>query len=68
MGATSQIVGNPGKILETKKQMFLLLTHNGYMWDESSFYQLGNSGNTAISVKGKGITNVKMYVERKDFS
>ena len=30
-----------------------------------SFSQLGNSGN---SVKGKGLTNVKMYVERKDFS
>ena len=31
----------------------------------SSFSQLGNS---AISVKGKGLTNAKMYVERKDFS
>ena len=29
-----------------------------------SFFQLGNS---AISVKGKGLTNVKMYVERKVF-
>ena len=27
-----------------------------------SFSQLGNS---AISVKGKGLTNVKMYAERK---
>ena len=29
-----------------------------------SFSQLGNSSNFAISVKGKGLTNVKMYVER----
>ena len=34
----------------------------------SSFSQLGNSGISAISVKGKGLTNVKMYVERKVFS
>ena len=26
------------------------------------------SDNSAISVKGKGLTNVKMYVERKEFS
>ena len=32
-----------------------------------SFFQLGNSGNSAISVKGKGFTDVKMYVERKVF-
>ena len=34
----------------------------------SSFSQLGNSGNSAISVKGKGLANIKMYVERKVFS
>ena len=34
----------------------------------SSFSQLDNSGSSAISVKGKGLTNVKMYVERKVFS
>ena len=27
----------------------------------------GNSGNSSISVKGKGLTNIKMYVERKGF-
>ena len=32
---------------------------------QSNFSQLGNSD---ISVKGKGLTNVKMYVESKDFS
>ena len=34
---------------------------------DSSFSQFGNSGNSAISVKGKGLPNVKMYVERKVF-
>ena len=34
----------------------------------SSFSQLGNSGNSAISVKGKGLTNAKIYLERKDSS
>ena len=34
----------------------------------SSFSQLGNFGNYALSVRGKGITNVKMYEERKVFS
>ena len=34
----------------------------------SSFSQLGNSGKSAISVSGKGLTNVKKYVERKVFS
>ena len=36
----------------------------------STFSQLGNSGNSAISVKGKGLTNVKIkiYVERNVFS
>ena len=29
-----------------------------------SFSQLGNS---AIAVKGKGLTNVEMYIGRKDF-
>ena len=32
---------------------------------ELSFSQLGNSGN---SVKGKSLTNAKMYVEKKGFS
>ena len=31
------------------------------------FSQLGNSGNSATSVKGKCLTNVKMYVEREFF-
>ena len=31
----------------------------------SSFFQLGNSGNSAISVKGKGLTNAKIYLEKK---
>ena len=35
---------------------------------QSSFSQLGNSGNSTISVKGKGLTNVQMCVERKAFS
>ena len=34
----------------------------------SSFSQLGNSGNSAISVKGKGLTNAKIYLERKNSS
>ena len=34
----------------------------------SSFFQLGNSGNSAISVKGKGLTNAKIYLEKKDYS
>ena len=36
------------------------------IWHGSSggnFSQLGNSGNPAISIKGKGLANVKMYVE-----
>ena len=38
---------------------------------DSCFYQLGysgNSGNSTISVKGKDLTNVEKYVERKVFS
>ena len=32
------------------------------------FFQLGNSGNSAISVNGKGLlTNAKQYVKRKVF-
>ena len=31
---------------------------------QSGFSQLGNSGNSAISFKGEGSTNIKMYVER----
>ena len=34
----------------------------------SSFSQLGNSGNSAISVNSKGLTNAKIYLERKDSS
>ena len=34
----------------------------------SSISQLGNFGNYALSVKGKGMANVKMYEERKGFS
>ena len=34
----------------------------------SSFSQLGNSGNSAISVKGKGLTKAKIYLKRKDSS
>ena len=33
---------------------------------QSSFSQLGNSGNSAISVKGKGLPNAKIYLERKN--
>ena len=33
-----------------------------------SFSQLGNSGNSAISVKDKGSTNAKMYLKRNYFS
>ena len=33
-----------------------------------SFSQLGNYGNSAIYVKGKGLTNAKIYLERKDSS
>ena len=36
-------------------------------WLQSSFSQLGNSGNSAISIKAKYLTSVKMYVERKVF-
>ena len=32
-----------------------------------SFAQLGNAVNSVISVKGKGLANTKMYVERKMF-
>ena len=32
------------------------------------FSQLGNSGNSAVSAKGKDLTNIKMYLERKVFS
>ena len=39
-----------------------------YFQQDSSFSQLGNSGNSAISVKGKGLTNAKSYLERKDSS
>ena len=35
---------------------------------QASFSQLGNSGNSAISVKGKGLTNAKIYLERNFFS
>ena len=35
---------------------------------DPSFSHLGNSGNTVISVKGKGLTNIKIYVERKVLS
>ena len=28
----------------------------------SSFSQLGNSGNSAISVEGKGLINAKIYI------
>ena len=31
------------------------------------FFQLGNSGDSAISVKGEGLTDIKMYVERHFF-
>ena len=31
---------------------------------QSSFSHLGNSGNSAISVKGKALTNVKIFFER----
>ena len=34
----------------------------------SNFSQLDNSSNSAISVKSKGLTNIKMYVERSFFS
>ena len=34
---------------------------------QSSYSQLGNSGNSAISIKSKGLTNIKMYVEGKIF-
>ena len=34
---------------------------------QSSFSQLGNSDNSAISVKGKDLTYVKMYVEKPTF-
>ena len=34
----------------------------------SSYSQLGKSGNSAISVKGKGLTNAKIYLEKKDSS
>ena len=34
----------------------------------SSFSQLGNSGNSAISVIGKGLTNAKIYLEGKNSS
>ena len=37
--------------------------HEHYLY--SSFSQLGNS---AISVKGKGLTNAKIYLERKNSS
>ena len=35
---------------------------------ESSFSQLGNSGFSAISVKGKGLTNVKMFFQEIKFN
>ena len=34
---------------------------------KSSFCQLGNSGNSTISVKGKSLTNINMYAEKKSF-
>ena len=34
----------------------------------SSFSQLGNSANSAISVKGKGLTNAKIYLETENSS
>ena len=37
-------------------------------WWHSSFSQLGNFDNAVFSAKGNGLTNIKMYVERKVFS
>ena len=45
-----------------------LLNWNLIIYIHLSFSQLGNYGNSAISAKGKGLTNVKMYVERTVFS
>ena len=47
---------------------FLMVRQNGFNEYQSSFSELYNSGNSAITVKGKGLTNVKMYVERNIFS
>ena len=41
--------------------------NGGYFWIHSSFSQLDNSGSSAISIKSKGLTNVKIYVERTVF-
>ena len=45
-----------------------MVRQNGFNEYQSSFSELYNSGNSAITVKGKGLTNVKMYVERNIFS
>ena len=44
-----------------------MVRQNGFNEYQSSFSELCNSGNSAITVKGKGLTNVKMYTCRKKF-
>ena len=49
-------------LADTGKWKIIIQGH----WD-ILFSQLGDSGISPISVKGKGFTDIKMYVQRKTF-
>ena len=63
-------MGRGGRQLGKKRYIFAHCSCDSLVkipHGESTFCQLDNSGNSAISVKGKALSNVKMYIKRNVF-